>query len=77
MSRTVTPRKKKAQPEIGLEIMMREYLNALLVQNYSVNTIENREFLILQFIQWCIERGLCSNVINGICSSIARRTASR
>jgi integrase/recombinase XerD len=62
MSRTVTSRKKKAQPEIGLEIMMREYLNALLVQNYSVNTIENREFLILQFIQWCIERGLAEPV---------------
>jgi integrase/recombinase XerD len=62
MSRTVTQRKKKAQPEIGLAIMMREYLNALLVQNYSVNTIENREFLILQFIQWCIERGLAEPV---------------
>jgi integrase/recombinase XerD len=62
MSRPVTPRKKKAQPEIGLAIMMREYLNALLVQNYSVNTIENREFLILQFIQWCIERGLAEPV---------------
>jgi integrase/recombinase XerD len=62
MSRTVTQRKKKAQPEIGLEIMMREYLNALLVQNYSVNTISNREFLIRQFIQWCMERGLAEPV---------------
>jgi integrase/recombinase XerD len=62
MSRVVTPRKKKAQPQIGLEIMMREYLNALLVQNYSVNTISNREFLIRQFIQWCIERGLADPV---------------
>jgi integrase/recombinase XerD len=42
--------------------MMREYLNALLVQNYSTNTVSNREFLIRQFIQWCIERGLAEPV---------------
>ena len=62
MSRVVTPRKKKVQPESPLEAMMREYLNALLVQNYSVNTISNREFLIRQFIQWCLERGVADPV---------------
>jgi integrase/recombinase XerD len=62
MSRTAAQRKKKVQPQSGLEIMMREYLNALLVQNYSVNTIDNREFLIRQFIQWCIERGVADPV---------------
>lgn len=62
MSRTAAQRKKKVQPQSGLEIMMREYLNALLVQNYSVNTIDNREFLIRQFIQWCIERGVAEPV---------------
>jgi len=62
MGRAVKSSKKKAQLENGLETTMREYLNALLVQNYSVNTIENREFLIGQFIQWCIERGLAEPI---------------
>src|ERR1700723_2333134 len=62
MSRVVAQRKKKVQPQTGLEVMMREYLNALLVQNYSTNTVSNREFLIRQFIQWCIERGLAEPV---------------
>lgn len=62
MSRTATTRKKKAQPEIGLEIMMRDYLQALAIQNYSEQTIGNREFLLRQFIQWCRERGIADPV---------------
>jgi integrase/recombinase XerD len=62
MARVVTPRKPKASPAIPLEVMMREYLQALAIQNYSEHTISNREFLILQFIQWCRERGIADPV---------------
>jgi len=58
MARVVTPRKQKPAPEIPLEMMMREYLQSLAIQNYSELTISNREFLIRQFIQWCRERGI-------------------
>ena len=40
----------------------REKSRGVLHRNYSVNTISNREFLIRQFIQWCIERGLAEPV---------------
>jgi integrase/recombinase XerD len=62
MARVVTPRKQKAQPAIPLEIMMRDYLQALAIQNYSEQTIGNREFLLRQFIQWCQERGIADPV---------------
>jgi integrase/recombinase XerD len=62
MARVVTPRKQKAQPAIPLEIMMRDYLQALAIQNYSEQTIGNREFLLRQFIQWCRERGIADPV---------------
>src|SRR5438105_11645995 len=58
MARVVTPRKQKPAPEIPLEMMMREYLQSLAIQNYSELTISNREFLIQQFTQWCRERGI-------------------
>ena len=62
MARVVTPRKQKAQPAIPLEIMMRDYLQSLAIQNYSEQTIGNREFLLRQFIQWCQERGIADPV---------------
>jgi integrase/recombinase XerD len=62
MARVVTPRKQKAQPAVPLEIMMRDYLQALAIQNYSEQTIGNREFLLRQFIQWCQERGIADPV---------------
>ncbi|HEX4038694.1 MAG TPA: hypothetical protein VHX37_11605 [Acidobacteriaceae bacterium] len=61
MARVVTPRKQKAPPAIPLEIM-RDYLQALAIQNYSEQTIGNREFLLRQFIQWCRERGIADPV---------------
>jgi integrase/recombinase XerD len=62
MARVVRPRKQKAQPAIPLEIMMRDYLQSLAIQNYSEQTIGNREFLLRQFIQWCQERGITDPV---------------
>jgi integrase/recombinase XerD len=62
MARVVRPRKQKAQPAIPLEIMMRDYLQSLAIQNYSEQTIGNREFLLRQFIQWCQERGIVDPV---------------
>ena len=62
MARVVKPRKQKASPTIPLEVMMRNYLQALLIQNYSEQTVENREFLLRQFIQWCQERGIADPV---------------
>jgi integrase/recombinase XerD len=62
MARVVKPRKQKASPAIPLEVMMRDYLQALLTQNYSEQTVENREFLLRQFIQWCQERGIADPV---------------
>jgi integrase/recombinase XerD len=62
MARVVTPCKQKAPPAIPLEIMMRDYLQALAIQNYSEQTIDNREFLLRQFIQWCQERGIADPV---------------
>jgi integrase/recombinase XerD len=56
MARTV--RAPKPKPDTLLEVMLREYMQALAVQNYSENTISNRTFLIRQFLQWCVERGL-------------------
>ena len=41
---------------------MRDYLQALLTQNYSEQTVGNREFLLRQFIQWCQERGIADPV---------------
>lgn len=62
MARVVKPRKPKAQPDSPLEVMMRDYLQALLIQNYSEQTVGNREFLLRQFIQWCQERGIADPV---------------
>jgi integrase/recombinase XerD len=62
MARVVRPRKQKAQPAIPLEIMIRDYLQSLAIQNYSEQTIGNREFLLRQFIQWCQERGIADPV---------------
>jgi integrase/recombinase XerD len=62
MARVVTPRKPKAAPAIPLESMMRDYLQSLLIKNYSENTVSNREFLLRQFIQWCRERGIADPV---------------
>jgi integrase/recombinase XerD len=62
MARVVKPRKQKASPTIPLEVMMRDYLQALLIQNYSEQTVGNREFLLRQFIQWCQERGIADPV---------------
>ncbi len=56
MARTV--RAPKPKPDTLLEVMLREYMQALAVQNYSENTISNRMFLIGQFLEWCVERGL-------------------
>ena len=58
MARAVTPRKPKAQPETPLEVMLREYMQALAIQNYPENTISNRTFHLVAFIRWCHERGL-------------------
>jgi integrase/recombinase XerD len=58
MARVEKKRKPKAAPAIPLEIMMRAYLEALAIRNYSEQTIGNREFLLRQFIQWCQERGV-------------------
>ncbi len=58
MARAVTHRKPKAQPETPLEVMLREYMQALAIQNYSENTISNRTFHLAAFIGWCQERGL-------------------
>jgi integrase/recombinase XerD len=41
---------------------MRDYLQSLAIQNYSEQTIGNREFLLRQFIQWCQERGIADPV---------------
>jgi integrase/recombinase XerD len=62
MARVVKSRKQKASPTIPLEVMMRDYLQALLIQNYSEQTVGNREFLLRQFIQWCQERGIADPV---------------
>jgi len=62
MSRVVTSRKQRMPPASPLEIMMREYLRALAVQNYSEYTISNREFHLVSFIQWCQERGVADPV---------------
>jgi integrase/recombinase XerD len=62
MARVVTPRKPKAQPETPLEMLMRDYMQALLIQNYSENTISNRTFHLVAFIRWCQERGLSDPV---------------
>jgi integrase/recombinase XerD len=62
MARVVKPRKPKAQPGSLLEVMMRDYLQSLLTQNYSEQTVGNREFLLRQFIQWCQERGISDPV---------------
>jgi integrase/recombinase XerD len=62
MARIVTPRKPKPQPESPLELMLRDYMQALLIQNYSENTISNRTFHLVAFIRWCQERGLSDPV---------------
>jgi len=62
MSRVVTPRKQRMPPASPLEIMMREYLRALAIQNYSEHTISNREFHLVSFIRWCQERGVADPV---------------
>ena len=56
MARAAAPR--KPQPETLLEVMLREYMQALAIQNYSENTISNRTFHLVAFIRWCHERGL-------------------
>lgn len=58
MARTVTHRKPKPQPDTPLEVMLREYMQALAIQNYSEHTIDNRTFHLAAFIGWCRERGL-------------------
>jgi len=58
MARAVTHRKPKPQPETPLDAMLREYMQALAVQNYSEHTIANRTFHLVAFIRWCQERGL-------------------
>jgi integrase/recombinase XerD len=62
MARVVKPRKQKASPATPLEVMMRDYLQALLVQNYTEMTVGNREILLRHFIQWCQERGIADPV---------------
>lgn len=62
MARVVTPRKPKAQAETPLEVLMRDYMQALLVQNYSEHTISNRTFHLVTFIRWCQDRGLSDPV---------------
>ncbi len=58
MARAVKPRKQKTVPVSALEVMMRNYLRSLSVQNYSEHTISNREFHLVSFIRWCQERGV-------------------
>jgi integrase/recombinase XerD len=58
MARAVKPRKQKTAPVSALEVMMRDYLRSLSVQNYSEHTISNREFHLVCFIRWCQERGV-------------------
>jgi integrase/recombinase XerD len=58
MARAVKPRKQKPSHVSPLEVMMRDYLHALSVQNYSEHTISTREFHLVSFIRWCQERGL-------------------
>jgi integrase/recombinase XerD len=41
---------------------MRDYMQALLVQNYSEHTISNRTFHLVTFIRWCQDRGLSDPV---------------
>lgn len=62
MARVMKPRKQKASPVIPLEIMLRDYLQALLVQNYSEHTISSRKLHLVSFIQWCQERGIADPV---------------
>jgi hypothetical protein len=62
MARVEKKRKPKTHPETALEAMLREYMQALAIQNYSENTISNRTFHLVAFIRWCQERGLMEPV---------------
>ncbi|MGC1298299.1 MAG: site-specific tyrosine recombinase XerC [Alloacidobacterium sp.] len=62
MARVVKKRKLPSVPVIPLEVMMRAYLQALAIQNYSEQTIGHREFQIGSFIRWCQERGISDPV---------------
>ena len=41
---------------------MRDHLQSLAIQNYSAQTVRNRQVRIRLFIQWCQERGLADPV---------------
>ena len=58
MARVTKTRKLEAVPVTLLEMMMRDHLQALAVQNYSEHTVHSRRVHIGVFIQWCSERGL-------------------
>jgi len=62
MARVEKKRKPETRPETALEAMLREYMQALAIQNYSENTISNRTFHLVAFIKWCQERGLMEPV---------------
>jgi integrase/recombinase XerD len=62
MARIKRQRTPKPRPYTVLDVMLREYMQALAIQNYSENTISNRTFHLMAFLQWCQERGLTEPV---------------
>jgi integrase/recombinase XerD len=62
MARIKRQRTPKPRPDTVLDVMLREYMQALAIQNYSENTISNRTFHLMAFLQWCQERGLTEPV---------------
>ena len=84
---TQNPQAAGRRPRRRSESLMQRPSPALAVQNYSEYTVHNRQVHIGFFLQWCLgararaspskSRGQCWNAISGICSTTARRTASR
>jgi integrase/recombinase XerD len=58
----VEKRKAQAAPQTPLEILMREHLKALQVQNYSEFTVRGRQGHIQFFLDWLKERGVTEPV---------------
>ena len=87
MARVEKKRKPEAAPKTPMELLMHEHLNALSVRGYSENTVQqpprpsSASSSTGPMSTACANpsksRGPCSNAISGICSSTARRTASR
>jgi integrase/recombinase XerD len=58
MARVVRKRKQEAEPRTGIELLLREHLNALRVRGYSENTVYSRKVHLGFFVQWAYEHGL-------------------